>query len=531
MDQQRVWIAVGLSLLLLVLYQELVVRRYQVPQSVPTPPASAPVPQAPEDAKTRAEATPMPTAGSAVPEGSLKVPAGEAPTVLVETDVFRATLTTTGARLIGFELKRYRRSVHRDSPPLNLVDGQRTAFPLTLQLGADATDAAIAYTADRERLVLTADQEGEVTFQGVRADGSAIAKRLRFRGSSYLFELQVDAPGQPVGLVLVPIAPEGAAGGQYSGQERVVTLAGGKLKERDLSELADAVPPVDQAMWGGFAAQYFAALAMPREGTARVVMGTLEDTPVVRVDAAAEGRGRYAFELFFGPKERRTLLGLGHDLARVVDYGWFWFIAIPLLVLLELLHRVTGNYGLDIIVLTTLVKVVTIPLTQTSFKSMKAMQQLQPEMLQLRERFKDDQAELQKRIMELYKRHKVNPLSGCLPMVLQIPIFVGLYNALIHAIELRHAPFMLWIDDLSAPDRLMIGGIGIPVLTLLMGASMLAQQWLTPQQGDPTQQKIMMIMPVIFTFMFINFPAGLVLYWLVNNLLTIAQQYWMLRAT
>ena len=530
MDQQRVWIAVGLSLLLLVLYQELVVRRYQVPQSTPTPPATAPA-QVPEDAKKRAEATPMPAAGPVVPEGTLKVPAGEAPTVLVETDLFRATLTTMGARLVRFELKRYRRSVQRDSPPLNLVESQGAAFPLTLQLGAEATDAAILYAADRERLILTNDQEGEVTFTATRPNGSPIAKRLRFRGDRYLFELYVDAPGQPVGLVLVPIAPEGAAGGQYSGQERAVTLAAGRLKERNLSELADVVPPVDQAMWGGFAAQYFAALAMPHEGTGRIVMGMLEGTPVVRLDAAGEARNRPAFALFFGPKERRVLAGLGHDLTRVVDYGWFWFIAIPLLVLLELLHRVTGNYGLDIIVLTTLVKVVTIPLTQTSFKSMKAMQQLQPEMLQLRERFKDDQAELQKRIMELYKRHKVNPLSGCLPMVLQIPIFVGLYNALIHAIELRHAPFMLWIDDLSAPDRLMIGGIGIPVLTLLMGASMLAQQWLSPQQGDPTQQKMMMIMPVIFTFMFINFPAGLVLYWLVNNLLTIAQQYWMLRAT
>jgi YidC/Oxa1 family membrane protein insertase len=156
---------------------------------------------------------------------------------------------------------------------------------------------------------------------------------------------------------------------------------------------------------------------------------------------------------------------------------------------------------------------------------------VQPQVTRLRERFKDDQVALQREMMDLYKRHKVNPLSGCVPMLLQIPIFVGLYNALLHAIELRHAPFMLWIDDLSAPDRLMVAGVGIPVLTLLMGASMLLQQWMTPQQGDPTQQKMMMIMPVVFTFMFINFPAGLVLYWLVNNVLSIGQQYLMLRGT
>jgi YidC/Oxa1 family membrane protein insertase len=133
-------------------------------------------------------------------------------------------------------------------------------------------------------------------------------------------------------------------------------------------------------------------------------------------------------------------------------------------------------------------------------------------------------------MMELYRRHRVNPFSGCLPMVLQIPIFVGLYNTLSHAIELRHAPFALWIDDLSSPDRLMILGVGIPVLPLLMGATMFVQQWLTPQQGDPTQQRMMMFMPLIFTFMFINFPAGLVLYWLVNNVLTIGQQYLMMRS-
>src|SRR5262249_51805790 len=141
-----------------------------------------------------------------------------------------------------------------------------------------------------------------------------------------------------------------------------------------------------------------------------------------------------------------------------------------------------------------------------------------------RARHKDDQVAQQREIMELYRRHGLNPLSGCLPMLLQLPLSVGLYNAISHAIELRHAPFLLWITDLSAPDRLVIGGIGIPVLTLLMGASMLVQQWMTPQQGDPAQQKVMMLMPLMFTYMFMGFPSGLVLYWLVNNVLTIRQQ-------
>ena len=167
---------------------------------------------------------------------------------------------------------------------------------------------------------------------------------------------------------------------------------------------------------------------------------------------------------------------------------------------------------------------------------MRAMQKLQPQMAKIREKFKDEPETMNKEIMELYRRHKVNPLGGCLPMVLQIPVFIGLYSALLNAVELRHAPFMLWINDLSAPDRLghdaaAVRGStpGIPVLTLLMGVSMFLQQWMTPSAGDPQQQQVMMIMPLMFTFMFVNFPAGLALYWLVNNVLTIAQQYYINR--
>ena len=161
---------------------------------------------------------------------------------------------------------------------------------------------------------------------------------------------------------------------------------------------------------------------------------------------------------------------------------------------------------------------------------MREMQKLQPEMTKLREKYKDDPQKMNTETMELYKRHKVNPLGGCVPMILQIPVFIGLYQLLQNTIELRHAPFGFWVTDLSAPERLYILGYGVPVLTLLLGASMFLQQKLTPAAGDPTQQRIMMFMPVIFTFMFIGFPAGLTLYWLTNNILTIGQQWWMIRS-
>jgi YidC/Oxa1 family membrane protein insertase len=226
----------------------------------------------------------------------------------------------------------------------------------------------------------------------------------------------------------------------------------------------------------------------------------------------------------------------GHSLRKALDLGMFTFVALPLLHFLRFLYDYIGNYGVCIIILTVLIKVLFFPLTKKSFESMKAMQKLQPEMQKLRERLQDKPEEMNREIMELYRRHKVNPLGGCLPMLLQLPVFIGLYSALQNAIELRHAPFVGWITDLSAPDRLgtlhlpFVEHPGVPVLTLVMGATMFIQQWMTPSAGDPAQQRMMMVMPLIFTFMFINFPAGLTLYWLVNNILTIAQQFTMMRA-
>ncbi|HSQ14581.1 MAG TPA: membrane protein insertase YidC [Candidatus Deferrimicrobium sp.] len=208
--------------------------------------------------------------------------------------------------------------------------------------------------------------------------------------------------------------------------------------------------------------------------------------------------------------------------------------------MLHFFHRFTGSYGIDIIILTVLIKLIMWPLTHKSFSSMKSMQKLGPQMEKLKERFANDKEKLNKEIMDLYKRNGVNPLGGCLPMVLQFPVFIGLYNALSTPIELRHASFM-WIQDLSRPDwealQFTVPGwwpsllpSGIPILTIVMGATMFIQQWMTPSAGDPNQRRIMMLMPLMFTFMFVSFPAGLTVYWLVNNVLSIAQQYWINRS-
>jgi YidC/Oxa1 family membrane protein insertase len=321
--------------------------------------------------------------------------------------------------------------------------------------------------------------------------------------------------------------------------DQVLVLEKNKLQAHLFTAFDGATPIENKGDigWLGFGGRYFLAAMVPQAEPTNDLRAWMRrqlehvEGQLIFPPAAF----RVSAEIYAGPKDINRLEAVGHGLRKAVDLGWFTFIALPMLEALRFLHRFTGNYGVAIIILTVIIKGLFYPLTKKSFESMRAMQKLQPEMQKIRERLKDKPDEMNREIMELYRRHKVNPLGGCLPMVLQIPVFVGLYNALLNAVELRHAPFIGWITDLSAPDRLgslqlpFVPHPGIPVLTLVMGVSMLVQQWMTPSAADPAQQRMMMIMPIVFTFMFVSFPAGLTLYWLVNNLLTIGQQYAMLR--
>jgi YidC/Oxa1 family membrane protein insertase len=517
-EQRRLLLAVVICLVILVSYNELVLKRYRHtgPPSTPGAPAESPPP-------AKAEG------GAPKPSSDLAAPSDGQSVIVVETDLVRATITPVGARLKELYLKHYRRTVDPDSKMLNLVE-DGGILPLTLQLGPKGSDAAVLYKPDRAGLELRGSERGQIAFIGEIA-GVRLEKRFIFTGDNYLFlvETKISGPEAPhsVGLLMTPMPMDIPSSRVH---EVAIALEGNSLVQESAADLPKKPQDLKASSWSGFGVQYFLAAAVPVPPPAPSAMTAVDGLPIVRIDnPIAEGESKFA--VFMGPKAPDILARAGFGFDRALDFGWFWFVAIPLLQGMKWLHTVTGNYGVAIILLTTLVKVATIPLTRTTFRNMREMQRIQPQIQKLRERFKDDQVALQKETMELYRRHHVNPLSGCLPMVLQLPIFVGLYNALQHAIELRHAPFAFWINDLSAPDRLMVGGLGIPVLTILMGVSMFVQQWFTPQQGDPTQQRMMMIMPLIFTFMFINFPAGLVLYWLVNNVLTIGQQYWMMRSS
>jgi YidC/Oxa1 family membrane protein insertase len=288
--------------------------------------------------------------------------------------------------------------------------------------------------------------------------------------------------------------------------------------------------------WTGFVDNYFMTSVVPVTGNAVTV--TLQGSEKQVRTLISEGiqaigpneAKSFAYTLYFGPKKLQILEEAGNELAKSVDFGWFDVLAKPMLWLLNFFYQYSGNYGIAIILLTVLIKLVFWPITQKGMNSMKNMQKLQPKIAKLRERYKGDPAQMNQEMMTLYKTYKVNPVGGCLPMLIQIPFFFALYQVLLASIELRHAPFMLWIHDLSAPDRLWIGFDipylhGLPILTLLMGASMYLQQKMTPTTADPMQARIMQFLPIVFTVMFINFASGLVLYWLINNLLSILQQY------
>ena len=321
--------------------------------------------------------------------------------------------------------------------------------------------------------------------------------------------------------------------------EGLIALVGGKLIREAAEDIGAGKELNGEIAWAGFGFTYFILAVLPDAPANQTVsVETIGGGFLMSMGSqASTGSLQTArFTLFLGPKDLDVLKALGNGLDRSIDFGYFTFVSAPLLHILRFFHRFTGNYGIDIILLTIIIKLLLAPLTHKSFVSMKQMQKLQPQMQRIRDRFKDDKEKMNREIMDLYKRNKVNPLGGCLPMVLQFPVFIGLYNALRTPIDLRHASF-LWIKDLSRPDyeslpfTLLGWKVGLPILVLLMGASMFLQQWMSPSVGDPNQRRMMMMMPVVFTVLFVTFPAGLTIYWFVNNILTIGQQYLINRMT
>ncbi len=482
---------------------------------------------------------------SAVPYEPLKVIAATDERIInISTPLYRARLSNRGGVISSFKLTRYRQDI---KDPESLVEMVRVMEEGLLPMAAEFIAAGgplgfsqALFQVEGTDLTLQAGQNDKIIFRYRTAEGLEMVKTLTFFADTYRVEISVKLQNRSeqtlrgrATLVWAPglEPPEGGekssmfSASRYGYQGALYQEGGGrpdKVKGRKLEGQRNFEGPFN---WIASEDMYFVAALMPsddsmgalaRKGSGdRVEVGVFAQLELPPGTAASMDAAAY-----IGPKEMSSLKAVSESLVKTIELGIFGFIAKPILDMLNFFYKYVGNYGLSIIIVSALIKIVFIPFSTISHRSMKKMSKLQPKINALRDRYKKDRDKLNQEIMKLYQENKVNPASGCLPILVQIPVFFALYRALLGAIELRHAPFYFWITDLSAKDPIYITPI-------IMGATMVLQQRMTPVTGDPRQAKLMMFMPVVFTALFLSFPSGLVVYWTVNNVLTVAHQYWM----
>lgn len=538
--EKRVIVFLVLSLAIIFGY-EFVLRELGL---APPPAATSDAPVTPASDETRTSGEPAAESASlsgetvgdrkdqaAESRGPAPVSHGDVEGVVeVETDLYRAKFTTRGAILTSWELKRYR-GASPDQPAVELVR-QGTKFPGSLAVSTD--NAAVSqelreglYSIERDFSTLdAAHPTGHMTFRYQSPEGGLwLEKRLTFHADSYLVDVALKQHGLD-GSISVGLGTNFGIvewGDGFIGLIGSASLVDGKVeKETPDTELERK----GHVQWAALQDKYFISVLIPKQPGS--VLAKKEGDKLVSTSVRmpiAQSGDTVALQLYAGPKEYDTLRSLQIGLEDTIDFGWFIFgswgvvkaVAKPIFYVLRFLNEFTHNYGLTIVLLTIAIKMLFVPLQYKSYKSMKQMQMIQPKVLAVQEKFKEDRDRLNKELIKLYRDHKVNPVGGCLPMVLQMPVFVALFNILYMTIDLRQAPLGLWITDLSVQDPYY-------VLPIVMGVTMVVQQKITPTTMDPTQAKIMLMLPAFMTFLFINFPAGLVLYWLTNNSLTIAQQ-------
>lgn len=465
-------------------------------------------------------------------------------TVEVDTDFYEAVFTTRGARLKSFRLKKYRETVAKDSPLYDLVlPGKWLPLGLIVQVdGQVFSDRTLDYsTGAPARVEVHPGSATTVTFTAEAMDGTKIAKTFTFRDGSYVFDTAAEvnggaAPIKAIGLTMSQPLTE--LGGGYRDFPALQADVKDKVYIEYKKALKKGVEPVaGDISFAGIGDRYFLSALIPRTpttGELRMAYSAGE----ARAEILFAGARKVASSVYMGPKELRVLEAVSPTLSKAIDFGWFGVLAVIFVRALHLFHTVAPNYGWDIVLLTFAVRVATLPASVKAQRSALRMQRLAPQVEKIREKFKEDSARLNREMMDLYKRNHVNPLGGCLPTAIQFPILYGLYEALLNAVELRHAPFIGWIRDLSAPDCFPVPWMpkvpfldchGIPVLVLLMGVSTYVQQAMMPKPADPNQQKMMMWMPIFFTVLFVALPAGLSLYYFASNLLGIIQQFFLNR--
>lgn len=538
-SEKRFLLAVSLTLLILIVYPMYL--RWITPETVPVP----------SDMESAIEsARELGPAREGLREPDNNTPGNEAPPIsgreVREENFYRFSnrrfdveFSDRGAVVTNLHVKSWDKNGNGDVPLIHKGSQKSEAFLVAVP------NQGIDFGAVTFSLETLNEKTGEVRFAAEEPDKWRLEKKFRFDEVEAVVWFETLARNlsdrrQAAALEVtsdLQVDPQNRYD-RYEAQsytafpEKLVSVKLDKMMKK---------PAISEGsiLWQALAKKYFAIIFHPEQSAAlskseadsngvTVMRGTL----IFPAEEVAPGEAvTRKFLVYAGPQYYTTLKSFDRGFERLLSHGFFGAFKLWLLIALLWVHKVTGNYGWSIILITCAIKVLFTPFSHMSFESMRRMQALQPKMKALQEQYKDDQAKLSKETMELYKRHKVNPMGGCLPMLLQVPVFIAFYQVLVQAVELKGAPFLFWIRDLSEPDRLWtlpfslpFLGDGVNVLPILMLLSMIWQQYLTPQAGNPEQQKVMMIMPIVFGVVFYNLPSGLVLYWLVNNALSIFHQ-------
>jgi YidC/Oxa1 family membrane protein insertase len=552
MLDKRTILAIVLSLAVLLVYQFFFVKP-------PVPQKAAAPQQATEQIKKNTAGTPAsPEKAANAPAGPVAQPEAPARDIKVETPHYTAIFSTRGAALKSLKLKNYYQDCYECTDDIwpklkSLFTGQKNItkpktkdfvelvdvrdgmpYPLAVTFPESSTNIApnaVFDTAAGKLDLINAKEKQQLVFTK-STPNVKIEKIFTFDPAGFTIGMEVKV----YNLTQAPITQVPRINWyQYVDPEKVEDSYGhdgpavsvaGSIERQDVKKLNSEIILGPNVLWSAFESKYFIASFIPENPSLTNVVMTRDASNMVAV--GMKGRkevipggqnSAFSYSLYLGPKQYDILKTLDVGLESAIDFGWFKWLAIPALFILNFLQGFVVNYGIAIIILTTLIKIIFWPLGNLSYKSMNEMKKLQPKIEAMKEKFKNDQAKIGAETMALYREHKVNPFSGCLPMLIQIPVFFGLYKALMYSIELRHSPLFFWIQDLSAKDPYYITPI-------IMGATQFISQKMTPAMGDPMQQKLMLFMPIIFTFFFLNFPSGLVIYWLFNNILQIGQQYY-----
>ena len=457
---------------------------------------------------------------------------GKETTTRITTGIATYLITNKGAMVKSILLSKHKTE---KGEPIDLVDQKDGAIlPLALESNNNEVTNILQnayYQPSTELLELSESKPtGTLKMQLTHASGLSVLQEFTFRYNDFMVDIntQIKAPALASQNLSYNVLYGPGMGGKVTSQTDYIVFSGAttfvnnERKETSPEDIVNEVIYSGDLAWTAFQNKYFGVALIPGEGIKSAIVKKHGDNVYVGLKMESIQSTAYSSHILYaGTKELQVLEKSGHKLFRLMDYGWFGnkfaFLVKPLLKVLQYFYNMFNNYGWAIIFVTIIIKVIFSPLTHKSFKSMKGMHKVQPYVKVIQERHKGDRQKMNEEMIELYKKHKVNPLGGCLPMVLQIPVFIALYHALFFSIELRGAPFIGWIKDLSVADPYYIWPV-------VMGVTMFLQQKLNPAIGDPTQQKIMMFLPIVFTFLFMSFPSGLVLYWTINNVLTISQQ-------